>query len=1354
MSEYSENTIMTNKIRELERQVALYFTDVEKYRTIFEDAPLGIFRATLGGRYVEANTTLAKLLGYNNPTELVRTVKDISKQIYVNFGERKKLIREILNGNTLIKHETYFKRKDKSVFPVCITLKLAYDQHGKPLYISGIVEDISIREKTKENLINERNQLRILIDNIPDYIYLKDQNSRFILVNDAFSRLVGQNNPEELTGKSDGDFSSNELVTNILREDKKIIKEGKSVLNNEESGVAKDSGKKVYVYISKIPLKDNKGKVYGLIGIARNVTDLKMAEKIISASRANLKAVIESTKNAIWSLDNKFTLITVNSHFLKFFDTYFKRQIEVGDNFYALLPDIHKKKWKPILEKAFRGEHWLQEEQYIQKDIPIFFELSINPIVDQNHEITGVTFLASNVTERKITENAIKESEERFRQLAENTSDAFILSDKQNILYANPAFERIFGISVDDLLSNPKLLEESIHPAEKKFFLKNNSKISSGQDPGKGFQNRIIRSDGKIRWVWSRNFPVYNDYGRIYRHISVISDVTDQLELQSTISKARTQQKAILDNIPYLAWLKDNEGKYISVNEPFAKSFSMSPEEIIGKTDFDICPEDLARKYFRNDSEVMKNGKRQYFEEVESTTEGDRWIETFKAPIFNSEGKLIGLTGVARDITERKEMEKNIRQREEYFSALLQNSSDAISILNQEGKIIFENSRKNRISDFTSKELLGKSIFDVIHPDEVDNLKKLFDELKDKRGGQIKREYRSLHKNKRWIYVESIFSNQLNNRAINGIIVNSRDISERKMAELKERVYHDNLIFLSNSALDLLGISSKEDIYGYISEKLRVFLENAVVVVSSFNEEKNSFRVENISAQPQVKKTMRSVLKKNLAGLTFPNNQQLSNLINAGIIINIKDNLELIRFESVDSDDLLQLIDIIKVHKIYNISLARHNKLLGNIIILTLNKSIIRFKHIIETFVHQVSVALQRSQLENELIQAKERAEESDKLKTAFLANMSHEIRTPMNGILGFAEMLNEESLSAGNKKKYLDIIHSNGTMLVNLIDDIIDFAKIEAGQINVSLQDFSLNNMLTQVHSSFLTEQLKKDKSKVKLRIRKAFTNEACYIKSDSNRLRQILTNLVGNSFKFTTEGYIEFGYKKHKNNTLLFYVKDTGIGITKDKLDIIFDRFIQADSSSTRKYGGSGLGLAISKGLVELLGGEMWAESVYTKGSTFSFTIPYIPARVIADDEMAKRKPKKNYVWEDKTFLVAEDDKFSYKFLESFLKQTKANVLHATDGKEAVAICQDNRNIDLVLMDIQMPEMNGLQATEIIKRFNKELPIIAQTANAITEEKQRCYEAGCDDFITKPVNISELYSKIDKWLSVRQVR
>jgi len=810
-------------------------------------------------------------------------------------------------------------------------------------------------------------------------------------------------------------------------------------------------------------------------------------------------------------------------------------------------------------------------------------------------------------------------------------------------------------------------------------------------------------------------------------------------------------QQTILDNIPYLAWLKDDKGCYMLVNRAFADLYNTKPEHIIGKTDFDLCSKEKALEFLRNDEEVKQTKKRHFIEQVENLSSGNTRFETYKTPLFDKKGKVIGIAGISREISDRNWMEKTLHEREEQFRALLQNSSDAISIIDRQGKIIFESSERNKISDFDLEELLHKPFFDIVHPDDVSQIRTVFKEALANPGKQIKKEYRSLHKNKRWIYVESIFSNQLNNPAIKGIIINSRDVSDRKMAELKERVYHDNLIFLSNSALELLGLSSKDDIYRYIPEKLATFLESAVVIVTSFNEESGSYIVESFSGLHPYTEQVEKLLERPILGLTFPATDINFSKENAGMVITLKDELSEKRIGELVPEHLIKIRELLHLHKAYNITLARDSKQLGNITILTLNKSIIKFKHIIETFVHQVSVALHRSQLEYELVKAKDKAEESDKLKTAFLANMSHEIRTPMNGILGFAEMLNDNTLSHANRKKYLNIINSNGKMLINLIDDIIDFAKIESGQANIVQDDFSLNNLLNQVQSTFLTRSMRRDKSKVRILTKKAFPDEKSYIRTDPIKLRQILTNLVGNAIKFTHNGYIEFGYDLEEHNFLRFYVRDTGIGIPADKLQIIFERFMQADSSPSRKYGGSGLGLAISKGLVELLGGRMWAESTLNEGSTFSFTIPFISVNWKTEEHQESKHARAHISWEGKLFLIAEDDKFSYKFLEGFLKQTKANVIRASDGREAVEICRNNSDIDLILMDIQMPDMNGLTATEEIKKFNRKIPIIAQTANAINEERLRCLEAGCDDFITKPVNITELFEKIDKWLSVK---
>ncbi len=685
------------------------------------------------------------------------------------------------------------------------------------------------------------------------------------------------------------------------------------------------------------------------------------------------------------------------------------------------------------------------------------------------------------------------------------------------------------------------------------------------------FIERVQNIDNSMAQTYSEN-EVFNNYqvrrtGFFNRSnqlesvsvfISHISEVDQTSELDVNSLK---QQSAILNNFPYLAWLKDTQGRYISVNDVFAKYFEKSIDQIIGKTDHELFSQEIADKQELYDQEIRNHGVRKLTDDTWKINDESHWIEIYTAPVFAENGTLAGITGIARDISDRKAVENSIIENEEHFRALLQYSSDAITILDSEGFIVFESSLRNRISDFMIDELVGRPYQEIMHPEDVGILNEVMEEILLGPEVQIKREYRSLHKNKKWIYVESIFSNHLNNPSIKGIVVNTRDISDRKMSDLKERVYHDNLIFLSNSALELLGLSDRDDILKYIAEKLHGFLEDAIVIVSTFNEEVQEFTIRQIAGLSKLYMKISELIDVNPVDIKYSIKHLPYSPDTVGHITIFDGSFDELNLGIIKTTSIKAALKILQVNKIYNITMARDNKLLGNITILTLNKTIIKFKHIIETFVHQVSVALNRSQLELELVKAKTKAEESDMLKTAFLANMSHEIRTPMNGILGFAEMLNDEYLTDSNRKKYVEIINNNGKMLMNLIDDIIDFAKIEAGEIKILNQEFSLNALLTQVHSSFLSENLKKEKTEVKLRIRKALSNDECFIQTDPNRLRQVLTNLVGNSFKFTQKGYIEFGYKNPKDGIIEFYVKDTGIGIPKDKIDLIFERFVQGD-------------------------------------------------------------------------------------------------------------------------------------------------------------------------------------------------
>jgi len=390
---------------------------------------------------------------------------------------------------------------------------------------------------------------------------------------------------------------------------------------------------------------------------------------------------------------------------------------------------------------------------------------------------------------------------------------------------------------------------------------------------------------------------------------------------------------------------------------------------------------------------------------------------------------------------------------------------------------------------------------------------------------------------------------------------------------------------------------------------------------------------------------------------------------------------------------------------------------------------------------------------EEKLKKAKERAERSDQQKSAFLANMSHEIRTPMNAINGFLDLLSESELPSRERKEITSLARSSSKDLLNIINDIIDISKIEADELTIEKALYYVHEILQEVYDFYVKDlnYLHKEKVKLKLHIENSHSNDKLALYTDKSRFKQVMNNLISNAIKFTDQGEVVFGYRPITSGgreLLRFFVKDTGIGIPEESQEYIFNRFSKLDEKRKNVYKGTGLGLAISRKLVQMLGGKIGVQSREGKGSEFYFTLPY----KILDSKETKllHSPEKKMKvdWKDKVILVVEDTPSNYLLLENYLKPTKIQIFWAKSGKEAIDIFKETEHFDLVLMDIQLPGINGYEVTKLIKAYNQNVPVIAQTAYALSGEKEHSLTEGCDDYIAKPFKKETLIEVLSKYL------
>ena len=836
------------------------------------------------------------------------------------------------------------------------------------------------------------------------------------------------------------------------------------------------------------------------------------------------------------------------------------------------------------------------------------------------------------ISYRKQYEKTLKESEEKFRSLAENTNDSIILTNQKEVLYVNPSTPHIFGLTGEPTVDLLQVLTH-IHPDDMAMAESLIRSVIDGQRQTKYCQFRIVAEDRKERWIWSRVFPVVPDDTSDAKLVLLSSDITDMREKEEIQRKTEIAAR--------------------TAEEKYKVLTSLLPEMII-ETDID------ERMTFVNlkAMQVFEYGSDFYINKL-------RFIE-----LISKEDR---------------------RRCTENFQKIISGYANAFE---DEFMAVTKNGRKFPVT----------------------------------------------------LYATKAYSNN----EFTGLSIIMFDKTLQKSAEQKDLNYKENMSFLSNSALKFLTFSSDDDIFIFIGKSLSKFSSKSIVVVCSYDQATNISNIRYISGiYPHINELL-DILGKPPEDfdIKLPSRFR-SRYLSGKTLKKFDDRLLSIMTDDWSREKIVQIQNLLQVENFYSMGMVRDGKLYGGLLIGVNNDTEPIDAQTIETFIYQAGVALHRKQIDNELEKAKLVAEESDRLKSAFLANMSHEVRTPLNGILGLAQVLLKTEDISPKVRNDVKMIVESGSSLLSLIEDIMDVSKIEAGQMKIKYKPFFLNTLMDQLYSIFLAHPLYLQRNvgqkNIELRYDKPSANIT--IMSDPDRLQQIFVNLIGNALKFTKTGFVHFGYTIKKQD-IIFYVKDSGIGIPTDKTNKIFERFTQVDNTLARKFSGSGLGLAISKGLVNLLNGTIWCESDLGKGSRFYFTIPYHPTAMLVGTDTPQKRSIVEYDWSNYSVLIVEDDIINFKVIEAMLRNTKVNVIHADNGLKAIEYIRLYPQINLVLMDVHLPEISGLEATEKILKLHPKLPIIAQTANAMSEDKDKCLEAGCVDYISKPIDMNDLFTKLAKFL------
>ncbi len=807
-----------------------------------------------------------------------------------------------------------------------------------------------------------------------------------------------------------------------------------------------------------------------------------------------------------------------------------------------------------------------------------------------------------------------------------------------------------------------------------------NCPIEKAFDQKLNIRSEIIAADGRL-WQVSAS-PAYDEEGNFCgvfengEHISGFTSTQEQLAVLK--EKHHFLSEYQTDMIIKI----DDQGRFINVSPSFCQLLAKSESELTGKSLVSLVHADDKAKVLQLIEKPNLPGFANKLEYRVLTSSSWRWFSWSLSTINEDNGSKISFLGVGRDIHDQKLTEESLRESERMLSALLSNLPGLVYRCknDKDWTMEFVSLGCSDLTGYQPGDLIGNktlSFNDIIVPEFREKVWSDWQQsIAEKSTYTGEYQIITASGEKKWVWEQgqALYNIYGETIALEGFI---RDITDRKHTEI--------------------ALSESEEEY-------RNLVENALVGVYSTT----------------------------ISGDLLMSNQALVRLLEFGSIE------ELLAVKNVNlvyknQDDRVQMLKLMQQHgKLDDYELVwitKNNKEITVVISATLRGEIIS---------GMVMDITHRKYSEQHLLEEKQRAEQSDKLKTAFLANISHEIRTPLNGILGFADILLEHDISKSDKLHYSTLIHNLSGQLLSIVNDILEISKIETNQIKINPSQINIKQILNKLHQSFTKAAKEKE---LQLSLHLDLQDDQVQVIGDGSRITQVLTHLLNNAVKFTLDGSIDFGCRLD-GKKLLFYVKDTGIGILPENMELIFERFVQVEDTLTRKFGGSGLGLPISKAFIEMMGGEIYADSDLGKGSMFYFTLPYdavAQKNVIQRDFHESRSCLDNC-----NILICEDDDFGYLYVNRLLTQAGATTERCINGNQAIIKCQSDQEFDIIIMDLRMPEMSGHEAARFIKKIRPSVPIIACTASSGDELEVTLRNGAFDAAVLKPIASARLLETI----------